>query len=187
MNAATQTNAAFVEFAETFGAPQKVFPLIPADQLLTEADLRQLASACGYKQGKCDLCERWDGNLQAGIGGCCRDRLSVVLSPSSEGLPPHASIRIESTPYRHDWLPCNDAFATGLAVATRALRLLDELRALVIGIELRGEWPVIRLGREAPIEIPGERIVTICGSQADKTTVGRVSFAGCLLEWRAHQ
>ena len=92
---------------------------------------------------------------------------------------------MEPLPFRDDWLPCNDMFATGLALASRALRQLDELRALVVGIDIRGEQPVIRLGRDAPIEIPGARYVSIVGSSGSAPmAVARITYLGCTLEWR---
>lgn len=151
----------------------------PSELAAVEADADGARMINGKVGDVCHICLAWSEDVTEGVcTGCDQElaELGFVRYPEEDLM----RMGREKAP---EWLPINEAFDINLAVAKRALLMLDRFRALVIGVYIGAERPEIRLAREAPAQIPGLR--------RDKPPIDRddpwicsVNFAGCLLEWR---
>lgn len=86
-----------------------------------------------------------------------------------------------------EWIPGNEMFSMGIGLAQRAIRLLDEAKALIVGCEIRESRPHFRLARQAPLSIlsRGQQLESmVTGACGLPEAVIRLDFAGCTLEWR---
>jgi hypothetical protein len=147
--------------------------------------------------GDCDRCGEWDGDLQAGLGSCCRREfrphafplniepaailtetdiadLAEVGPPKGEALP--------MLPARN-WLACNEQLAVQLGRAQAALRQLDDQRALVTSVGVHPDLILFDLLR-APMPDTLQGLV-MTGQFPTRQHVGYLAGtnAGVMLRW----
>jgi hypothetical protein len=129
----------------------------------------------GAIQGNCDLCGHWDGDLVQGVGACCRDRYGLNRDRAAPAQP------------RRGWqcvLPCNEHATRALHRALAALIVLDELGAVVVGIEIGTGTPTIPLQQPPrPGTVAAQH--EVCRREhGELQRFMRAVFMRCTVEWK---